>query len=118
MFVLDGQRHLGRDRQTRGASPAASRHLIMVAGSCRISLADSHGMDRIVKRGSKKARKREAKSSPDQSAKTRMRIEAAIRRIPKGKVSTYGAVARAAGLPGAARLSARALHRGFGLPSH
>jgi len=45
-----------------------------------------------------------------------MRIEAAIRRIPKGKVSTYGAVARAAGLPGGARLVARVLHRGFGLP--
>ena len=45
-----------------------------------------------------------------------MRIEAAIRRIPLGKVSTYGAVARAAGLPGAARLVARVLHRGFGLP--
>ncbi|MGB7601635.1 MAG: MGMT family protein [Candidatus Sulfotelmatobacter sp.] len=55
-------------------------------------------------------------SSPDQSSKTRLRIEAAIRRIPKGKVSTYGAVARAAGLPGAARLVARVLHRGFGLP--
>ena len=46
----------------------------------------------------------------------RMRIEAAIRRIPKGKVSTYGAVARAAGLPGAARQVAQVLHRGFGLP--
>jgi methylated-DNA-protein-cysteine methyltransferase-like protein len=46
----------------------------------------------------------------------RLRIEAAIRRIPKGKVSTYGAVARAAGLPGAARQVAKVLHRGFGLP--
>ncbi len=46
----------------------------------------------------------------------RLRIEGAIRRIPVGKVSTYGAVARAAGLPGAARLVARVLHRGFGLP--
>jgi methylated-DNA-protein-cysteine methyltransferase-like protein len=55
-------------------------------------------------------------SSPDQSSKMRLRIEAAIRRIPVGKVSTYGAVARAAGLPGAARLVARVLHRGFGLP--
>ena len=45
-----------------------------------------------------------------------MRIEAAIRRIPQGKVSTYGAVARAAGFPGAARLVAQVLHRGFGLP--
>jgi len=29
--------------------------------------------------------------------------------IPRGKVSTYGAVARAAGLPGRARLAGRAL---------
>src|SRR6202040_1658320 len=42
--------------------------------------------------------------------------EAAIRRIPKGKVSTYGGVARAAGLPGAARQVAKVLQRGFELP--
>jgi len=45
-----------------------------------------------------------------------MRIEEAIRRIPMGKVSTYGAVARAAGLPRGARQVAKVLHRGFGLP--
>jgi methylated-DNA-protein-cysteine methyltransferase-like protein len=83
-------------------------------------------MDCVVKQGSKDSRKRGAKrrpdqsspdqSSPDQSSKRRIRIEAAIRRIPQGKVSTYGAVARAAGLPGAARLVAQELHRGFGLP--
>jgi methylated-DNA-protein-cysteine methyltransferase-like protein len=78
-------------------------------------------MDSTVKQGSKKSQKHAAKklsdkSSADQSSKMRMRIEAAIRRIPKGKVSTYGAVARAAGLPRAARLVARVLHRGFGLP--
>jgi methylated-DNA-protein-cysteine methyltransferase-like protein len=44
------------------------------------------------------------------------RIIAAIRKIPKGKVSTYGAVARAAGYPGAARRVAWTLHRCFGLP--
>jgi alkylated DNA nucleotide flippase Atl1 len=55
-------------------------------------------------------------SSPDQASKTRQRIEAAIRRIPKGKVSTYGAVARGAGLPGAARQVAKVLQRGFELP--
>lgn len=44
------------------------------------------------------------------------RIRAAIRRIPKGKVSTYGAVARAAGLAHGARQVARVLHRSFGLP--
>ena len=43
-------------------------------------------------------------------------VERAIRAIPPGKVSTYGAVARAAGLPGAARQVAVVLRRGFGLP--
>jgi methylated-DNA-protein-cysteine methyltransferase-like protein len=56
------------------------------------------------------------RSVPDQSSKMRIRIEAAIREIPKGKVSTYGAIARAAGYPGRARLAAQVLHRGFGLP--
>lgn len=45
-----------------------------------------------------------------------LRIERAIRAIPRGKVSTYGGVARAAGFPGAARMVARVLRRGFGLP--
>ncbi len=45
-----------------------------------------------------------------------LRIERAIRAIPRGKVSTYGGVARAAGFPGAARIVARVLRRGFGLP--
>ena len=44
------------------------------------------------------------------------RIRAAIRGIPRGRVSTYGAVARAAGFPGAARQVARALHSSIGLP--
>jgi len=45
-----------------------------------------------------------------------LRIERAIRAIPRGKVSTYGGVARAAGYPGAARQVARVLRRSFGLP--
>jgi len=45
-----------------------------------------------------------------------LRIERAIRAIPRGKVSTYGGIARAAGLPGAARLVARVLRRSYGLP--
>ena len=44
------------------------------------------------------------------------RIREAIRKIPHGKVSTYGAIAKAAGLPGHARQVARVLHRSFGLP--
>lgn len=46
----------------------------------------------------------------------RLQIERAIRMIPRGKVSTYGAVARGAGFPGAARQVAAVLRRGFGLP--
>src|ERR1700730_5146511 len=52
----------------------------------------------------------------DRSNAMRLRIERAIRAIPRGKVSTYGAVARAAGFPGAARQVAAVLRRGFGLP--
>jgi methylated-DNA-protein-cysteine methyltransferase-like protein len=76
-------------------------------------------MDRIVKKKSNKVRARKSSSSSDQSlasANMRVLIEAVIRRIPKGKVSTYGAIARAAGFPGAARQVAQVLHRGFGLP--
>jgi methylated-DNA-protein-cysteine methyltransferase related protein len=98
----------------------------MAVGLCGIAVADSHGMDRAMKQkskgsgesGSKRRPDKSVpdKSSPDQATKTRQRIEAAIRRIPKGKVSTYGAVARAAGLPGAARQVAKVLQRGFELP--
>jgi methylated-DNA-protein-cysteine methyltransferase related protein len=46
----------------------------------------------------------------------RQRISETIRSIPRGKVSTYGAIARAAGYPGAARQVVRILHTSFGLP--
>jgi methylated-DNA-protein-cysteine methyltransferase-like protein len=46
----------------------------------------------------------------------RLRVEKTIRAIPRGKVSTYGAVARAAGFPDAARQVAAILRNGFGLP--
>jgi methylated-DNA-protein-cysteine methyltransferase related protein len=46
------------------------------------------------------------------------RIVSAIRRIPRGKVSTYGSVARGAGYPGAARQVVGVLRRAFGLPWH
>ena len=41
-----------------------------------------------------------------------------IRKIPKGKVATYGQVAAAAGFPGAARQVVRALRSFHGLPWH
>jgi len=46
------------------------------------------------------------------------RILAAIRKIPRGKVSTYGTVARGAGYPGAARQVVGILRRSVGLPWH
>lgn len=45
-------------------------------------------------------------------------ILATIRKIPYGKVSTYGAVARAAGYPNGARLTARALRSAMDVPWH
>jgi methylated-DNA-protein-cysteine methyltransferase related protein len=44
------------------------------------------------------------------------RILATIRKIPHGRVSTYGGVARAAGYPGAARQVVAALRGSFDLP--
>ena len=46
----------------------------------------------------------------------RERILATIRKIPRGKVSTYGAVAKAAGYPGNARRVAAALRGSVGVP--
>src|SRR6266480_1254402 len=50
------------------------------------------------------------------SASPQARIRATIQKIPKGKVSTYGAIARAAGLPRGARQVAKVLQKSFGLP--
>ena len=49
------------------------------------------------------------------------RIYAVVRRIPRGRVATYGQVARLAGLPGRARQVGYALHalrNGTPLPWH
>jgi methylated-DNA-protein-cysteine methyltransferase-like protein len=48
----------------------------------------------------------------------RSRIQATIRKIPRGKVSSYGAVARAAGYPGSARQVVGVLRCSVGLPWH
>jgi methylated-DNA-protein-cysteine methyltransferase related protein len=45
-------------------------------------------------------------------------IRRIIRQIPKGKVSSYGAIALAAGYPGSARQVVWALHNSDGLPWH
>ena len=39
-------------------------------------------------------------------------------KVPRGKVSTYGAIAQAAGLPRGARLVVRVLSQSHGLPWH
>lgn len=46
------------------------------------------------------------------------KIQAVVRKIPRGKVATYGEVARAAGFPGAARQVVWALRATNGLPWH
>jgi methylated-DNA-protein-cysteine methyltransferase-like protein len=46
------------------------------------------------------------------------KIREAILKIPRGKVATYGEVARGAGFPGAARQVVWALQQGHGLPWH
>jgi methylated-DNA-protein-cysteine methyltransferase-like protein len=56
------------------------------------------------------------KTKQNNSGAMRLRMERAIRAIPRGKVSTYGGIARAAGFPGAARQVAAILRRGYGLP--
>jgi methylated-DNA-protein-cysteine methyltransferase-like protein len=48
----------------------------------------------------------------------RERIVAAIRKVPRGHVSSYGAIAKAAGFPGGARQVAWTLHSCAGLPWH
>jgi methylated-DNA-protein-cysteine methyltransferase-like protein len=67
-----------------------------------------------VRPGSRASRAK--KVNPNRAGERRLRIEQAIRAIPRGKVSTYGGVAQAAGFPGAARQVAAVLRRGFGLP--
>lgn len=52
---------------------------------------------------------------PPRSSSRYARIYAAVRRIPRGRVATYGQVAAAAGLPRQARLVGYALHA---LPEH
>lgn len=68
------------------------------------------------KRSSRSARAPQRKSSTKTRISREGRIRATIQKIPRGKVSTYGAIARAAGLPGRSRQVARVLQRSFGLP--
>jgi len=68
----------------------------------------------------KPAGKRRAPAGPKREEKMavdrRARIVSLIRGLPAGKVSSYGAIARAAGRPGAARQVVRILRQVPGLP--
>ena len=85
----------------------------MAAGLGGIAVAGAGGMDWTVK---KIRRSIVRESGESKAAGMRLRIEKTIRKIPPGKVSTYGAIARAAGYPGVARQVAAVLRRSFGLP--
>lgn len=66
-------------------------------------------------------RRRVRPDAPRTASATHGRIWAVVRRIPKGRVATYGQVAALAGLPGHARLVGYALHQlpdGSGVPWH
>lgn len=63
-----------------------------------------------------KHKKKTAQAPASRGTNMRQAIADAIRAVPRGKVSTYGAIARAAGYPRAARQVAAALRRSFGLP--
>jgi methylated-DNA-protein-cysteine methyltransferase related protein len=64
----------------------------------------------------KKTRRNTARKNT--SLDQRARVVRVIRALPKGKVSSYGAVAKAAGWPGAARQVVRLLQQVAGLPWH
>jgi methylated-DNA-protein-cysteine methyltransferase related protein len=65
----------------------------------------------------KPAKAAAGKSAADEAlAERRARVVKVIRSLPSGKVASYGAIARAAGWPGAARQVVRILRQVPGLP--
>ena len=62
-----------------------------------------------------KAGKRSGRSTPEEK---RARVVRCIRALPVGMVASYGALAKAAGWPGAARQVVRILQQVPGLPWH
>jgi methylated-DNA-protein-cysteine methyltransferase-like protein len=73
---------------------------------------------RPVGPGDAAARVPPGSDTKDPRGSPRTRLQGVIASIPRGKVITYGQVAAAAGFPGAARLTVRALQVGVGLPWH
>jgi methylated-DNA-protein-cysteine methyltransferase-like protein len=66
----------------------------------------------------KKAYDKVPDSRSDRLGEKRTRVVACIRALPRGTVSSYGAIAKAAGWPGAARQVVRILQQTRGLPWH
>ena len=58
------------------------------------------------------------KAKPTEAEKKRARVIQCIRSLPRGRVASYGGIARAAGWLGAARQVVRILQQVHGLPWH
>jgi methylated-DNA-protein-cysteine methyltransferase-like protein len=71
-----------------------------------------------AKRKSGKSKSGKKSAANDALDDKRARVVRVIRALPAGKVSSYGAVARAAGWPGAARQVVQILRQVPGLPWH
>jgi|SRR5271163_2863441 methylated-DNA-protein-cysteine methyltransferase related protein len=71
-------------------------------------------MVRQVQSRSVAQKRKKQKQTKDEEA----RVARCIRALPRGMVSTYGALAKAAGWPGAARQVVRVLREFQGLPWH
>jgi methylated-DNA-protein-cysteine methyltransferase related protein len=87
--------------------------------SRELNIMPSHKLAALFLPDFKPARSRAAKVPEENPAF--QEIWAVVGAIPRGQVTTYGAVARAAGLPGRARLAGRALReipKGARLPWH
>jgi methylated-DNA-protein-cysteine methyltransferase-like protein len=66
----------------------------------------------------KKAHDKGPDNRSDKLGDKRTRVVACIRALPRGMVSSYGSIAKAAGWPGAARQVVRILQQTRGLPWH
>ena len=107
-------RHGGRS--AAGEPPPGAR-----VGRCRsIRVAVRDTGRRLVRHGTRRPitmAPKDARRSRSEAVSTLGRFRQVIARVPRGKVITYGRVAEAAGVPGGARLTVRALQQ-TGLPWH
>lgn len=69
-------------------------------------------------RGKNKSKNRDGNRNRNRNEDKRTRVLRCIRALPPGTVSSYGAIAKASGWPGAARQVVRILRQVPGLPWH